>query len=181
MGEHMTQSTGKVPRGFTRYYVLYLLSEKELTGKDIINESIRRSDGYWAPSPGLIYPLLGRLVRDGLVAELDEGKYTITEAGLKELREKSDFQNKLETQLALINKLGLFMFAAGKFIADETIEHMKRVSTTLWDRLKNLPPHMQRSFEVKYEQFLLEELEKLNHRKTRKTPVSGAESSPEQR
>ena len=168
----MSQSAGKVPRGFTRYYVLYLLSENEFTGKDIINESIRRSEGDWAPSPGLIYPLLGRLVRDGMIAELDGGKFTITDLGHKELEKKDDFQEELEGQLSLVNKLGLSMFAAGKFIADEAIDRISSISTTAWDKLTNRSDGTQRLFEEKYEQFLLEELERLKQKKTQKSEIS---------
>ena len=168
----MSQSAGKVPRGFTRYYVLYLLSENEFTGKDIINESIRRSEGDWAPSPGLIYPLLGRLVRDGMIAELDGGKFTITELGYKELEKKDDFQEELEGQLSLVNKLGLSMFAAGKFLADEAIDRISSISTTAWDKLTNRSDGTQRLFEEKYEQFLLEELERLKKKKTQKSEIS---------
>ena len=167
----MSQAAGKVPRGFTRYYVLYLLSENELTGKDIIDESIRRSEGDWAPSPGLIYPLLGRLVRDGMIAELDGGKFTITEDGHKELSKKDEFQEELEGQLTLVNKLGLSMFAAGKFLADEAIDRISNVSATAWEKLTNRSEGTQRRFEEKYEQFLLSELERLKQKKTEKTPV----------
>lgn len=167
----MSQSAGKVPRGFTRYYVLYLLSENELTGKDIIDESIRRSEGEWSPSPGLIYPLLGRLVRDGMISELDGGRFTITETGRFELEKKDKFQEELEGQLSLVNKLGLSMFAAGKFLTDEAMERISSISTTAWDKLTNRSEGAQRRFEEKYEQFLLEELERLKQKKTEKTPV----------
>jgi DNA-binding PadR family transcriptional regulator len=168
----MSQSLGKIPRGFTRYYVLYLLSENELTGKDIIDESIRRSEGDWSPSPGLIYPLLGRLVRDGMIAELDGGKFTITELGHKELKKKDKFQEELEGQLTLVNKLGLSMFTAGKFFAEEAIEQISRISSTAWDKLTNRSDDTQRRFEEKYEQFLLEELERLKRKKTMISSVS---------
>jgi DNA-binding PadR family transcriptional regulator len=168
----MSQSAGKVPRGFTRYYVLYLLSENELTGKDIIDESIRRSEGDWAPSPGLIYPLLGRLVRDGLIEELDGGKFKITRDGLGELEKKDEFHDELENQLTLINKLGYSMFAAGKFLADEAVDRISSISATAWDKVTNRSDGAQRRFEEKYEQFLLQELERLNQKKTNKTPIS---------
>jgi DNA-binding PadR family transcriptional regulator len=166
----MSQTAGKVPRGFTRYYVLYLLSENELSGKDIIDESVVRSEGDWSPSPGLIYPLLGRLVRDGLIAELDGGKFTITDEGLTELSKKDEFQEELEGQLTLVNKLGMSMFAAGKFLADEAIDRISRVSSTTWDKLTNRSEDAQRRFEEKYKLFLLEELERLNQKRETDTP-----------
>ena len=161
----MTLTPGKVPRGFTRYYVLYLLSEKELTGKGIIEESINRSDGDWAPSPGLIYPLLGRLVRDGLISELNGGKFTITDEGLDELSTHGTFQDQIESQFNLINKLGLSMFTAGKFLAEEALDRISSVTTTVRGKVGKRSDEAQQQFEEKYEAFLLQELEKLKSRK----------------
>lgn len=162
----MAQTPGKVPRGFTRYYVLHLLSDNQLTGKGIIEESITRSDGDWAPSPGLIYPLLGRLVRDGLISELDGGKFTITEEGLGELSNHGTFQDQIESQFNLVNKLGLSMFTAGKFLAEEALDRISSVTTTVRDRVGKRSDEAQRQFEEKYEAFLLQELDRLNARKT---------------
>ncbi|MBT5643003.1 PadR family transcriptional regulator [Candidatus Bathyarchaeota archaeon] len=162
----MTHSSGKVPRGFTRYYVLYLLSEKELTGKGIIEESINRSDGDWAPSPGLIYPLLGRLVRDGLISELDGGKFTTTDNGLEELSTHGTFQDQIENQFNLVNKLGLSMFAAGKFLTEEALDRISTVTTTVRSKVGKRSNEAQQQFDEKYEAFLLQELDKLKLRKT---------------
>lgn len=165
----MTLTPGKVPRGFTRYYVLYLLSETELTGKGIIEESIDRSDGDWAPSPGLIYPLLGRLVRDGLISELNGGKFTITTEGLDELSTHGTFQDQIESQFNLVNKLGLSMFTAGKFLAEEALDRISSVTTTVRGKVGKRSDEAQQQFEEKYEAFLLQELEKVKSRKTSKT------------
>jgi DNA-binding PadR family transcriptional regulator len=158
------QSPGKVPRGFTRYYVLYLLSENKLTGKAIINESVERSEGDWSPSPGLIYPLLGRLVRDGLIAELDGGKFTTTEKGKKELSKQGSFQEQLETQFSLMEKLGLSMYTKGKLLSDEAIERIINATSSAWDKVIKTRS-VQHKFEEKYEAFLLSELERLKHKK----------------
>ncbi len=56
-----------IPRGFSRYFILELLEEKNRTGKEIIDYAFEQSDGIWKPSPGLIYPLLGRLLDEGLI------------------------------------------------------------------------------------------------------------------
>ena len=57
------------------------------------------------------------------------------------------------------------MFAASKFLADETIDRISNLSSTAWSKLINRSPIAQRSFEKKYEQFLLHELEKIKKRK----------------
>ena len=53
-----------------------------MTGKEIIDKAIVQSHGKWRPSPGLIYPMLGRLPEEGLIAETDNGRYEITRNGL---------------------------------------------------------------------------------------------------
>ena len=70
-----------VPRGFSRYFILELLKTKPQTGKEIINYATKQSNGIWKPSPGLIYPLLGRLLDEGLIEETEDGRYQLTKKG----------------------------------------------------------------------------------------------------
>ena len=67
-----------VPRGFSRYFILELLKTKSHSGKEIIDYAVEQSNGIWKPSPGLIYPLLGRLLDEGLIEEDSDGKYQLT-------------------------------------------------------------------------------------------------------
>jgi DNA-binding PadR family transcriptional regulator len=166
----VSKVTSNVPRGFTRFYVLYLLSERHMTGKKIIDESVKRSEGEWAPSPGLIYPLLGRLVRDGLISETDDGGFQITEVGLKTLRQYSKLQDQIDKQFQLVNRLGVSMYAAGKFIAEETIDRICIVTASFKDRISKKSGDAQKRFDEMYEEFLLSELERL---KNKETPQQG--------
>jgi len=70
-----------IPRGFSRYFILELLKKKERTGKEIIDYAVEQSNGIWKPSPGLIYPLLGRLLDEGLIEEVKGGRYQLTKKG----------------------------------------------------------------------------------------------------
>src|SRR3990170_841879 len=70
-----------IPRGFSRYFILELLKKTSHTGKEIIDAGVKQSQGMWKPSPGLIYPLLGRLLDEGLIEETKSGKYQITRKG----------------------------------------------------------------------------------------------------
>ena len=54
---------GSVTRGFSRHYVLTSIKEVPMSGKEIIDKAISESGGIWKPLPGLIYPLLGRLIQ----------------------------------------------------------------------------------------------------------------------
>ena len=42
---------------------------------------VEQSNGIWKPSPGLIYPLLGRLLDENLIEETKDGKYQLTKEG----------------------------------------------------------------------------------------------------
>jgi len=161
----MSKISGKVPRGFTRFYVLHLLTERPMTGKEIILEAEEQSGGDWTPSPGLIYPLLGRLVRDGLIAETDEGGFTITEKGEEALQQYTKLQRQLERQLELVNELGLSVYSKGKFVAEEAINRISGVTSSVWDRVTTRSGKAQQSFEEKYEEFLYAELEQIKKRK----------------
>ena len=157
----MSKVKSTVPRGFTRFYALYLISEKPMTGKQIIEEAERRSEGVWSPSPGLIYPLLGRLVRDGLIVENDEGRFVITEEGQRTLEQHSKFQSQLEKQLSLVMKLGLSMFTAGKLLADESMDRILGVTDMVKERVSASSSDLQDRFYTKYRAFLESELEKM--------------------
>lgn len=93
--KHLERHTAFIPKGFLRFYALKLLSEKPMSGSEIMEEIERRTDGHWRPSPGSIYPLLAWLRDKGLVKEVssEEGvkRYSITEEGKKLLEEEKKF------------------------------------------------------------------------------------------
>ena len=165
----MTKVTDNVPRGFTRFYVLYLLTEKPMTGKEIIEEAVKRSEGDWDPSPGLIYPLLGRLVRDRLISENEGGEFMLTLDGEKALEEYSKLQDQIDKQFQLMNRLGVSMYTAGKFIAEEAMDRIGVVISGAKDRMGKKSKETQQRFDEMYEEFLLNELERLKTQKMLET------------
>ena len=161
----MAKVRSSVPRGFTRFYALYLINETPMTGKEIIEEAEKRSEGAWRPSPGLIYPLLGRLLRDGLIEEGDKGKFTITADGKVALDQHSKLQSQLERQFTLVMKLGLSMFTAGKILAEESIDRIMAVTSMAKDRVARSSIDLQDKFYANYRTFLENELKKLDTEK----------------
>src|ERR1700690_1318396 len=80
------QSRPDVPfrRGLFKYIVLQYLQEKPSHGYEIIQALAKRFHGFYVPSPGTVYPRLGRLEAEGLVkGNESEGRkvYTITDEG----------------------------------------------------------------------------------------------------
>lgn len=76
-----------IPRGFSRHYILTSLREAPMSGKEIIDNAIAESGDIWKPSPGLIYPMLGRLIEEGLIDQMDDGRYKIMMKGLDMIKD----------------------------------------------------------------------------------------------
>ncbi|MBI3439178.1 MAG: PadR family transcriptional regulator [Proteobacteria bacterium] len=81
-------------QGDLRYLILSLIAEKSSYGYELIKTIEERTGGAYAPSPGVVYPLLTLLEELGLVtltAE-DGGKklYAITDDGRAELEKNKE-------------------------------------------------------------------------------------------
>ncbi|MDG6905923.1 MAG: PadR family transcriptional regulator [Nitrososphaerota archaeon] len=55
------------PRGLLLHYILYQIYKRPTHGYEIIQEIEARTEGAWRPGPGSIYPMLKKLVAEGLI------------------------------------------------------------------------------------------------------------------
>lgn len=150
-----------VPRGFSRHYILELLKKRPCTGKEIINSAIKQSDGKWNPSPGLIYPLLGRLLDENLIEESKNGKYHITRKGRTTTDDLETINNIVKNQLDVMFRVG----NVGKFVAMDLLERISSMANILTSNM----PNMTTSERTKYKKLLQSELRKTgNFRKKTK-------------
>ncbi|MDQ1622286.1 MAG: hypothetical protein QOH19_704 [Actinomycetota bacterium] len=79
--------------GALRLYLLALLESGPKHGYELIKALSDRFGGTYSPSAGTIYPRLGKLEAEGLVATHSAGRrtnYSITPAGLQELNRRRD-------------------------------------------------------------------------------------------
>ncbi|BCW72017.1 PadR family transcriptional regulator [Arthrobacter sp. NicSoilB8] len=79
--------------GALRLYLLALLESGPKHGYELIKALSERFGGTYSPSAGTIYPRLGKLEEEGLVATHTDGRrtnYSITPAGLQELNSRRD-------------------------------------------------------------------------------------------
>jgi len=130
------------------------LKKQPHTGKEIIDSANEASAGEWKPSPGLIYPLLGRLLDEGLIEENGNGKYQITEKGNELLVDmvvwKSNMQSQMDTVIKMLNM--------GKFMGMDILERVTILGNLLSTNVNRMTNH-----EVdKYKKFLETELNKIN-------------------
>jgi DNA-binding PadR family transcriptional regulator len=75
------------PRGLLKYYILKQLSEREMTGYDLLKDIEEKTGGGWRPGTGSIYPILNQLNTLGYIRAIKEPAsrsqkiYAITEKG----------------------------------------------------------------------------------------------------
>ena len=147
-----------VPRGFSRYFILELLKDKPHSGKEIINYAVEQSNGIWHPSPGLVYPLLGRLLDENLVEETDGGKYTLTQRGKETAQDVNKIEDIVKNQLDVLFRLG----NVGRFVAMDLLERITTIGSILSSNMTNMTDEETK----KYKKFLESELKKIGTKKS---------------
>jgi DNA-binding PadR family transcriptional regulator len=152
-----------IPRGFSRHYVLNLLRDEPMTGKEIIDKAVFQSDGKWRPSPGLIYPMLGRLLEEGLIEETENGRYRITLKGLEMASDVESINNIIQKQLDVMLRFG----NVGKFMALDLIDRASAIGSALSSNLDK----MTEQEKEKYREFLVSELKKLDEQARRESDI----------
>jgi DNA-binding PadR family transcriptional regulator len=159
ISEWLSRVGSAIPRGFSRQYILSLLKEQPMTGKEIIDRATLQSGGRWKPSPGLIYPLLGRLLDEGLVAEENGGKYAITKKGIEITSDLESFGDVIQKQIDVMMRVG----NVGKFMAMDLIDRVSTIGSALSSNLDSMT-HEERG---KYREFLQSELQKLDEQEAK--------------
>jgi len=136
-----------------------------MTGKQIMDHTASATNGGWRPSPGLVYPLLGKLLSDGLIAEDANGGYRTTPAGQQVLAQYESGQAQLQNLFGTFVRIGVF----GKLMTQDIVDRV--ISTVTIAREELL--RMSDGQKAKYRAFLQAELDRLNRfqEEKRKAPV----------
>jgi DNA-binding PadR family transcriptional regulator len=156
LSEWISRVGSVIPRGFSRHYILGLLNEQAMTGKEIIDKAVTQSDGKWRPSPGLIYPLLGRLLDEGLIEETENGRYKITRKGMEVTADIESVRNIMQKQLEVMLRIG----NVGRLMAIDLIDKVTTIGSALSSNLDGMTQEERN----KYRQFLINELRKLDEK-----------------
>ncbi len=75
---------GRKRRGDIRIFILFALSERPMSGYEIIHYFTELTHEVWIPSQGSVYPTLQYLEEEGLVTSREQGNkkvYSITDLG----------------------------------------------------------------------------------------------------
>ena len=114
----------------TKYAILGFLAGKPRSGYDL-KKAVEKSVGFfWSESYGQIYPILSRLVEDGMAVRLDKDKstgrnrqqYAITPSGLEEVQNwiklTADYQSHR-------NEMLLKLFFGNLTDLDTSLRHLR--------------------------------------------------------
>ncbi len=106
-------------KGFLKLFVLANLEREPLHGYGIIQRISRKSNGFWQPKPGNLYPLLKEMAEEGLIdtiaSQVRKRKkpYSITQKGevelLRLLNESQEVVNNLVRTMSRENDEGIKM------------------------------------------------------------------------
>jgi DNA-binding PadR family transcriptional regulator len=107
MGGRAFRAGRRLASGDLQLVLLALLAERPSHGYELIKALEERSDGFYSPSPGMVYPALTWLEEVGYASVTAEGTkklYSITEAGREYLAKHQDAAHAMLTQLEHIGR-----------------------------------------------------------------------------
>jgi DNA-binding PadR family transcriptional regulator len=118
MGGRAFRAGRRLASGDLQLVLLALLAEQPSHGYELIKALEERSDGFYSPSPGMVYPALTWLEEMGYTSVAAEGAkklYSITDTGRTHLSENQDAADAMLSQLEQIGrKMGRLREAFGE-------------------------------------------------------------------
>ncbi len=118
MGGRAFRAGRRLASGDLQLVLLALLAERPSHGYELIKALEERSDGFYSPSPGMVYPALTWLEEMGYTSVAAEGArklYSITDTGRAWLSENQDAADAMLSQLEQIGrKMGRLREAFGE-------------------------------------------------------------------
>jgi DNA-binding PadR family transcriptional regulator len=144
-------------KGDLKYVILSLIKDKPRYGYEVIKALEEKSHGFYAPSPGVVYPTLQMLEEMGYAGSTErDGKkvYTITEEGITFLVKNIDLADEVHKQMMHywgtekmedmgrmmeeIMKLRELMISGLQNADSEKIERVRKVITKSYEDIEEI-------------------------------------------
>ena len=100
------------PKGLLRYYILHKIAQKPIHGYEIIQDIDSKTEGAWRPGAGSLYPILKKLVAEGLIkaepepsAEATRRVYRITPKGVESLAHAKEMFTNFQQRFGSLRRL----------------------------------------------------------------------------
>jgi DNA-binding PadR family transcriptional regulator len=100
------------PKGLLRYYILHKIAQKPIHGYEIIQDIDSKTEGAWRPGAGSLYPILKKLVSEGLIKaepepseEATRRVYQITPKGIESLGHAKEMFANFQQRFGSLRRL----------------------------------------------------------------------------
>jgi DNA-binding PadR family transcriptional regulator len=100
------------PKGLLRYYILHKIAQKPIHGYEIIQDIDSKTEGGWRPGAGSLYPILKKLVSEGLIiaeaepsGEATRRVYRITPKGVESLAHAKEMFVNFQQRFGSLRRL----------------------------------------------------------------------------
>lgn len=100
------------PKGLLRYYILHKIAQKPIHGYEIIQDIDSKTEGAWRPGAGSLYPILKKLVSEGLIKGEEEPSeeatrrvYHITPKGVESLAHAKEMFTNFQQRFGSLRRL----------------------------------------------------------------------------
>ena len=127
-GSGFLQRPHGAPRGLLMHYALYKIGQRPSHGYEILQDIESRTEGAWRPGAGSIYPMLKKMVEEGLITDEPSGKgkvdhrtYHITKKGQEHVRRAKGFFANVGQRWGEMRRIFIEMLEpedVGKFLVD---------------------------------------------------------------
>ena len=100
------------PKGLLRYYILHKIAQKPIHGYEIIQDIDSKTEAAWRPGAGSLYPILKKLVSEGLIkadpepsSEATRRVYQITPKGVESLAHAKEMFTNFQQRFSSLRRL----------------------------------------------------------------------------
>ena len=102
--------------------------------------------------------MLGRLIEEGLIDQMDDGRYKITTKGLHMIKDLESVHNVFQKQFGVLLRVGSF----GRFMALDLLDRVTNIGSALSSNLDKMTEQERN----RYKHFLKTELRKVDQQQT---------------
>lgn len=148
------------PRGLLVHYVLHRIAQKPAHGYEILQDIESKTEGAWRPGAGSIYPMLKKMVAEGLITEESTGKervdhrtYHITKKGLEHVKMARQFFSNMGQRWSVMRRIFVEMLEpedVGKFLVDGSKSQFQTAQEAVESKMENLSSSDARFFLKEY-------------------------------
>src|SRR2546425_4408785 len=138
------------PKGLLRYYILHKIAQKPIHGYEIIQDMDSKTEGAWRPGAGSLYPILKKLVSEGLIKadpepsnEATRRVYQITPKGVESLAHAKEMFANFQQRFGSLRRLFIELIDPenlATFFVDGSNRQFQMAQEMLESKQNKIPP-----------------------------------------